>query len=76
MRWFNRARNRKWLYGVTVAVLAVLAGYGVVSDDQVPLWLALAGAVLGIASPAMALGHMSPDPGEEPDDLSTVPPEV
>ena len=76
MRWFNRARIRKWLYGVTVAVIAVLARYGVVSDDQVPLWMALAGAVLGIASPAMALGHMSPDPGEEPDDLSTVPPEV
>lgn len=76
MHWFNKARNRKWLYGVTVAVLAVLAGYGVISDDQVPLWLALVGAVLGIASPAMALGHMSPDPGEEPDDLSTVPPEA
>lgn len=76
MNWFNRARNRKWLYGVTVAVLVILAGYGVISDDQVPLWLALAGAVLGIASPAMALGHMSPDPGVEPDDLSTVPPEA
>lgn len=76
MNWFNRARNRKWLYGVTAAVLAVLAIYGVVSEEQVPLWLALAGAVLGIASPAAALTHMSPDPGDEPDDLSTVPPEA
>lgn len=76
MHWFSKARNRKWLYGVTVAVLGLLAVYGVVSEDQVPLWLALAGAVLGIASPAMAMGHMSPDPGQEPDDLSTVPPEA
>lgn len=76
MNWFNRARNRKWLYGVTAAVLAVLAIYGVVSEEQVPLWLALAGAALGIASPAAALTHMSPDPGDEPDDLSTVPPEA
>lgn len=76
MNWFNRAKNRKWLYGVTAAVLAVLTVYGVVSEEQVPLWLSLAGAVLGIASPAVALGHVTPDPGAEPDDLSTVPPEA
>lgn len=76
MNWFNRARNRKWLYAVTAAVLGVLAMYGIVSEEQVPLWLSLAGAVLGIASPAVALGHVTPDPGAEPDDLTTVPPEA
>lgn len=76
MTWFDRAAHRKWLYAVTAAVLGVLAVYGIVSEEQVPLWLSLAGAVLGVASPAAALTHMSPDPGDEPDDLSTVPPEA
>lgn len=76
MRWFNKARNRKWLYGVTIAVLAILAAYGLLEDAQVPLWATLAAVVLGVGSPAVALGHVSPDPGAEPDDLTTVPPEA
>jgi hypothetical protein len=75
VNWFSKAAHRRWLYGITAALLAVLAVYGIVSEEQVPLWLALAGAVLGIASPAAALTHITPDPGQEPDDLTTVPEE-
>lgn len=44
--WFTLER-RGWLYRVATALALLLAGYGVVSDTDLPLWLGLAGAVLG-----------------------------
>ncbi|MCX8559752.1 hypothetical protein OS122_02415 [Mycolicibacterium mucogenicum] len=40
---------RLGLYGVAGAALAVLVFYGMVDLRAVPVWLALAGAVLGVA---------------------------
>lgn len=37
---------RRWLYPVAVAVIALAAGYGLISDEVAPLWLALAAALL------------------------------
>ena len=50
--------NRKWLYGITIAVIAVLTGYDVITADKAPLWLALAAAVLGVVAPAVAIKHV------------------
>lgn len=51
---------RKYLYGVTIALVAVLVAYDVISGEAAPLWLGLAAAVLGIVAPATALGHLNP----------------
>lgn len=51
---------RKYLYTVTIALVAVLVAYDVISGESAPLWLALAAAVLGILAPATALGHLNP----------------
>ena len=51
---------RKYLYSVTIAVVAVLVAYDVVAGEAAPLWLALAAAVLGIVAPATAITHMTP----------------
>ena len=51
---------RKYLYAVTIAVVAVLVGYDVIAGEAAPLWLALAAAVLGIIAPATAITHMTP----------------
>lgn len=59
---FLTRKNRARLYAVTIAVIALLVGYGVLDDGQAPLWLALAAAVLGVAAPATALGHLTPEP--------------
>jgi hypothetical protein len=40
-------RLRGWLYRVAVAVALLLAGYGVITDARLPLWVALAGALFG-----------------------------
>jgi hypothetical protein len=53
---------RAWLYGVTIAVLALLVYLDKISAGEAPLWLTVAGAVLGIASPTAALANLTPLP--------------
>jgi hypothetical protein len=55
---------RKYLYGVTIAAVAVLVAYDVISGEAAPLWLALGAAVLGIVAPATAITHMTPAPSD------------
>lgn len=38
---------RDWLYPVALAVIALLGGYGLVAEQMIPLWIALAAALLG-----------------------------
>ncbi len=42
----NSPQLRRWLYRVGVVVMALLAYYGVVNDDAVPVWVALIGTLL------------------------------
>lgn len=39
--------TRAWVYRVITAALPLLTAYGVVADETVPLYLALAAAILG-----------------------------
>jgi hypothetical protein len=55
---------RKYLYAVTIAAVAVLVAYDVISGEAAPLWLALSAAVLGIVAPATAITHMTPAPSD------------
>lgn len=45
-RWRVTEPVRLWLYGAAVPLLAVLVGYGVLSDHLAALWLAAVQAVL------------------------------
>lgn len=58
---------RTWLYGVVSAGLAIIAAYGIISAEEVPLWLTLAAALLGLAGSATATAYRPTklDPGEE-----------
>ncbi|MFJ3392015.1 phage holin [Leifsonia aquatica] len=47
---------RAWIYGVLVAAAAVAIGYGLITAEQGNLWLALAGAVLGLSN-SLALAN-------------------
>lgn len=44
------ARVRAYLYGVMVAAGAVALVYGLVNAEQLGVWLALGGAVLGVSN--------------------------
>jgi len=42
------------IYVTAAAVLGVLAAYGIVADDKVPLWLTLVSALFGVGAPSLA----------------------
>lgn len=54
MSQYLPATARKWLYGVLLAAVPILIIYGVLDSEAAPLWVALAGAILG---PGVALAH-------------------
>jgi len=45
---------RNYLYAVATAAMAVAVAYGLISPDQVPLWLSLAAALLAITATSTA----------------------
>ena len=51
--------SRQWLYGIVVAALPVLVVLGLVNSEDVALWLALAGAVLGIGATGTAFAAIT-----------------
>ena len=61
--------GRKWLYAITIAVIGVLTGYDVITDDKAPLWLALAATILGVVAPAVAIKHVPSTDDPTPDYL-------
>lgn len=54
--------RRLWLYGVIIAVIAILSAYGLLGPDQVPMWTALVVALLGIGGPAVAAANVGREP--------------
>ena len=54
-RWIPDPLIRRYIYGVVLAFIPILVGFGVISPEQVQLWLNLAAAVLGLGATALAL---------------------
>jgi hypothetical protein len=57
---------RRWIYIVTATAIPLLVAYEVLEDAIAPLWLALAGAVLGTGAPVLAALNVPKD--GKPDD--------
>ena len=53
-RWVPSPAARLWLYGIAVAVAALLVGYGILTIEQGGLWLAVIGAILGTSNAVAA----------------------
>ena len=41
------ARVRDWAYPVITAAVILLGAYGIIAEEQVPLWIGLGAALLG-----------------------------
>lgn len=54
------ATQRQALYGVALAVIALLVAYNVIADESAGLWAALVTALLALV-PVTALRHITPD---------------
>lgn len=50
--------QRRWVYGIVIAALPILAAYGVLGPDEAPMWVALAAAALGVGSSSVAAAHV------------------
>ena len=44
-QWFRSERNRAWLYRLSLALIAILVAYGVLTDEQAPLVIGLLAAM-------------------------------
>ncbi|MBM9432326.1 phage holin [Flaviflexus equikiangi] len=55
------AHVRDWLYPVLLAAIALLGGYGFIAEDTLPLWVALAGALLGVGTATAYRPGRSPE---------------
>jgi hypothetical protein len=47
MSWFTEAR-RAYIYRILLAVGALAAGYGIIADNELALWLGVATSILNI----------------------------
>ena len=57
---------RDRLYPITLAALAILGGYGIIADEMIPLWGALAAAIFGLGT---ATAYR---PGRHPEDAPDI----
>ncbi|MFA5607164.1 MAG: hypothetical protein WDA07_08250 [Leucobacter sp.] len=48
------AKHRLYAYSVIAGGLGILAFYGLIGPEEVPIWLGFAGIVLGVAGNATA----------------------
>lgn len=58
MKFELTPQRRERLYAITTAVLPLLVALKVVDPTLVPLWLNLAGAVLGMTTGGVAFVHL------------------
>lgn len=54
---------RAWAYSVVIAIIAILGGYGLITDTIAPLWVALAAALLGQGTAMAHTPKTSSSPG-------------
>lgn len=48
MKWSETQPVRLWLYGLMGPIMALLVGYGILSDAQASMWIALGASALGV----------------------------
>ncbi len=54
--------KRAYFYRIALAVMALAAAIGVVKGDDLPLWINIVGAVLGIGSAGLATANTKTHP--------------
>lgn len=55
------AKTRKYIYGVSVALVPLLIGFGVFNAEQGGQFLNVLAAILAVGNSALALGNVSED---------------
>ena len=58
--WKDTEPVRTWLYGLLAPVIALLVGYGILTDQHAELWIAVVTAALGITGTESARKQVTP----------------
>ena len=56
-RWIPRPEIRRWIFRVVIAVGPIVVFYGLMTADEVALWIGLGGTILG--TPAASLAEVN-----------------
>lgn len=64
-KFIKSVRGRQWLYGVAIAVIALSAFYGLITEESTVLWIAVVAALLGLP---VAAGNVTNGGIEPPSD--------
>lgn len=51
--------TRHYIYSIALAVIAIVAAYGIIGPGEIPLWTALVVAVLGVGTNVLAVKNTS-----------------
>lgn len=62
-RWKEAEPVRLYLYGLLLALIALAVGYGLVTAELAPLWIALVTAAVLAPGVERARGSVTPYPG-------------
>ena len=65
--FIKNKNTRKYLYVVFGAGMALLVARGVITEVEAPLWLDLAGAILGVGVSGVALANLDKGSSDEGD---------
>lgn len=55
MTFIQNPRHRKYVYGIVLAAIPLLVLFGLITEDEVQVYLNLAAAILGLGSAGLAL---------------------
>ena len=55
MTYLTSQAGRQWIYGIVVSIFPILVIYGWIADDNVPHFIVLASAILGLTGTASAV---------------------
>lgn len=57
---------RHRIYQIAFAIIGALAFYGIIGTDEIPVWLGIVVAVLGLSTNALAVKNTTPLPPPPP----------
>jgi hypothetical protein len=52
-------KTRAWIYRISLALVPLATGYGVIEESKAALWIGLIGAALGFATNSLAAANTS-----------------
>lgn len=52
-------KTRAWIYRISLALVPILTGYGLIEDSKAALWVGVVGAILGFGTNALASANTS-----------------